>query len=290
MSVPPTISLDALLARYDGFLVDAYGVLLDRSGALPGAAALLARLDALGKPWLVMTNAASRAPAMLAAEFATVGLPIPPERILTAGALLQAHLARAGLVGAPCLVLGPPEAQDEVARAGGYVLSPQAADDAVALIVADQKGVCWPDDVDTALSLALRRYDAGEPLPLILCNPDLIYPLAPGRFGLTAGSIATLIEAVLHARYPERRPEFARLGKPHAPMFDAACRQLNVARPVMLGDQLDTDIRGALDYGLDAVLVGTGLAPRGDPATWPVRPTWWLESLVGGPEVRASDS
>ncbi|NCA72363.1 MAG: hypothetical protein EOM91_20295 [Sphingobacteriia bacterium] len=37
----PLTDLAALRRRYDGFLLDAYGVLLDGERALPGAAALL---------------------------------------------------------------------------------------------------------------------------------------------------------------------------------------------------------------------------------------------------------
>lgn len=274
----PSITLEALLARYDGLLLDAYGVLLDQSGALPGAVALIERLNALNKPWLVVTNAASRGPAALAAAFAARGLAIPPERILTAGALVAPYLTAAGFVGARCLVLGPAAAQAEVARAGGQVVS--QSEDAEVLIIADQQDVRWPDDIDAAVNLVIRRCDHRLPLALLLCNPDLLYPLAPGRYGVTAGGIAALIEAVLRERYPERTLSFTRLGKPYAPMFTEARRRLNVARPVMLGDQLHTDIRGALAHGIDAVLVGTGLAPRGDPTTWPIHPTWWLESLV----------
>ncbi|WP_200389725.1 HAD-IA family hydrolase [Thiocapsa imhoffii] len=71
-----------------------------------------------------------------------------------------------------------------------------------------------------------------------------------------------------------------RLGKPSRAIFEVACRQLGASRPVMLGDQLATDIAGALGAGLDAVLVGTGLAPVAGPAGNRVRPTWALPSLM----------
>ena len=58
-------SLDALVETYDGFLIDAYGVLVDKNSAMPGARDLLARLDAAGRPWLVVTNSASRLPETL---------------------------------------------------------------------------------------------------------------------------------------------------------------------------------------------------------------------------------
>lgn len=285
MSMPPLVPMpvpiidrERLLAAYDGLLLDAYGVLLDRSGALPGAADLLQRLDTLGKPWLVVTNAASRPPEALAAEFAKVGLTIDPARILTSGDILAPTFDQLGLRGAACLLLGPASARGYVERAGGRLARADEEDAVAALIVADQD-VRFPDDLDRALTLMLRRLDAGLPLALLLCNPDLLYPLAPGRFGCTAGALAAILEAVLDERYPQRALRFMRLGKPYPPIFTEARRRLGVARPAMLGDQLATDIRGALENGIDAVLVGTGLAPGGDPATWAPRPTWYLPSL-----------
>jgi ribonucleotide monophosphatase NagD (HAD superfamily) len=47
---------------------------------------------------------------------------------------------------------------------------------------------------------------------------------------------------------------------------------------VMVGDQLETDIRGARDFGLDSVLVAGGVsaASAGDG----LGPTWRLRSLA----------
>jgi ribonucleotide monophosphatase NagD (HAD superfamily) len=97
----------ALRRRYDGLLLDAYGVLLDGERALPGAAASLDDLERDGCAWLVVTNAASRLPETPSQEFATVGLAIPPERILTSGELLSDPGAAGDLRGVRALVLGP---------------------------------------------------------------------------------------------------------------------------------------------------------------------------------------
>lgn len=275
----PEASLEALIETYDGFLIDAYGVLVDKRSAMPGANELLTRLDAAGKPWLVVTNSASRLPEDLSAELEALGLRIAPERFLTSGGLLVEHFAQHGLVGNRCVVLGPRESHVYVERAAGQVVELEEGTEAEVLIVADQKNVRYLQDMNLAVSLMLRRMDAGRPLHLLLCNPDLIYPVAPGHFGFTAGGLATMLEAVLRERYPFELNGFVRLGKPHRPIFEAARRRLGAHRPIMIGDQLGTDILGATHCGIDSVLVGTGLAPRSDPATWPVRPTWFLPSL-----------
>jgi HAD superfamily hydrolase (TIGR01459 family) len=278
-ALPPLLGLDELAARYDGVLIDAYGVLVDKTRALPGAVELLRRLDAAGRPWLVVTNSASRLPETLSAEFAALGIHIPPERMLTSGMLLAEHFQRFGLAGRRCVVLGPRESRVYTERAGGRVVALDENTDAEVLVVADQKDVRMPADMDLVVSLMLRRLDAGRPLALLLCNPDLIYPVRPGRFGFTAGGLAAMLEAVLRDRWPDRGPRFLRLGKPNRPIFDAACRRLGTTRALMIGDQLGTDIAGAARCGLDSLLVGSGLAPSGEPHTWPVCPTWYRPSL-----------
>ncbi len=114
----PLTDLAALRGRYDGFLLDAYGVLLDGERALPGAAALLDDLERDGCPWLVVTNAASRLPETLSRGFTAVGLKIPPERILTSGALLADACVAGDLQGVRALVIGPEGSRCYAERAG----------------------------------------------------------------------------------------------------------------------------------------------------------------------------
>ena len=279
--LPPRLPLDQIIADYDGVLIDAYGVLVDRHRALPGAIELIDLLDRHGRPWLVVTNSASRLPGALAAELSALGVPVPAERVLTSGELLAPHLAAAGLTGARGMLLGPAQSWDYLDRAGLERVAPAADVDAEVIVIADQKGVRFPDDLDHCLSLMIRRLEADQPLALVLCNPDLLYPVADGRYGLTAGALAALMEAVLRERWPGRGLGFVRLGKPNAPIYAEACRRIGASQPLMIGDQLGTDILGAVRYGIDSLLVGSGLAPGGPAASWPVRPTWYLPSLAG---------
>ncbi|WP_462321584.1 HAD-IIA family hydrolase [Halochromatium sp.] len=291
-------TISALKQRYDGFLLDAYGVLLDKQQALPGAADLLRDLTQDQVPWLVVTNAASRLPETLSAEFAAFGLEVPAERILTSGSLLADAEVAGPLVGLRALVLGPDESAIYAERAGAQVVTLSDDVEADAIIVADQKGVRWPEHMNQTLSLLMRQLDAGLPPRLLLCNPDLIYPVRSDlprslQVGFTAGALAAMIEAVLQAHWPDAGLRFERLGKPSPAIFAAALRQLGasgpisrpVSHPVMLGDQLGTDIAGANAAGIDSVLVGTGLAPTPGSAASDVEPTWHLPSLAQSSET-----
>ena len=61
-ALPTPARLADLLDRYDAFLLDAYGVLNDAGGALPGAAALIAELERRAAPWVIITNEVAAAP------------------------------------------------------------------------------------------------------------------------------------------------------------------------------------------------------------------------------------
>jgi len=275
-AVPRTARVVELVDAYDGFLLDAYGVLKDAAGALPGAVELLYRLRAAGKPYLVVTNDASRLPDTVSRSLAALGLDVAPSAVVTSGSLLAPHFAARGLAGARCLVLGTPDSYRYVEEAGGALAPLDGRAEIDALVVCDDDGYDLRRGLDAAVSAGVRALDAGRDLALVLPNPDLVYPKGGGLFGVTAGSIALVVEAALRRRYPDRGLAFVALGKPRPAMFEEARRRLGVARPLMVGDQLETDIAGALAVGIDAVLV-EGVS-RWSPGA-AVEPTWLLPSL-----------
>jgi HAD superfamily hydrolase (TIGR01450 family) len=270
-----------LIERYDVFFLDAYGVLVSSTGPLDGAASFLARLHGAGKSFLILSNDASRSPETSRARYRRFGLPISPGQILTSGSLLGDHFVEAGLAGARTIVLGTEDSADYVRDAGGV---PVAAYDETAevLVVADDDGYDLLETVNQVVTVLLTRCDRGQKTHLLLPNPDLLFPRGEGAFGITAGSIAAMIEKILQLREPSGSLRFVPLGKPHAPMFAAAMRRSpsqDKSRVVMVGDQVVTDIRGARDFGIDSVFVQTGIGREADCALHGVDPTWLLPRL-----------
>jgi HAD superfamily hydrolase (TIGR01450 family) len=277
----PAIAMGRLLAAYRGILLDAYGVLITHDGAMPGAAALVERLHATNVAYLVLTNDASRSPRASADRYREMGLPIPADRIITSGSLLRPYLEENGLRGARCVVLGTGDSVRYVEDAGGIVVPTEPDADAQCLIVCDERGYPLRESLDAAITLLYRRIDCGQPVRLILPNPDLVYPAGEGRFGFTAGAVAVLLEAGLRRRYPHREDlRFERLGKPHPLIFEEAMRRLGTRNVILVGDQLDTDIRGAAECGIDSALALTGITPRDALGhAGAVLPTYVLASL-----------
>lgn len=276
---PTTIA--ALLARYDVFFLDAYGVLVRSNGPLPGAARFLDRLRDAGKSFLIVSNDASRAPETTWRRYRGFGLAIDLDQIVTSGQLLVDHFAGAGLIGARTIVLGPPDSTDYVRQAGGVPVS-HDDDSAEVVVVADDDGFDLLEALNQVVTVLLTRLDRGDRTHLVLPNPDLVFPRAHAAYGITSGAIAAIIESVLRLRDPSGRLRFEPLGKPHAPIFRAAVRRSptqDLARIVMVGDQIVTDIRGAADFGLDSVFVESGIGRLADGAVHGVLPTWVLPSI-----------
>jgi ribonucleotide monophosphatase NagD (HAD superfamily) len=175
-------------------------------------------------------------------------------------------------------VLGPPDSVRYVEDAGGVIVPPHEAFDV--LVIGDESGPPFIEWVDAALSSLVAAIDAGRPVHLVVPNPDLIYPGGKG-FGFAAGTVANMFEGALALRYPSRRDlRFVRLGKPNPPIFEEAMRRAGPSRVVMIGDTLETDVRGARAAGLDAVWIETGVTaeiPEHTPAD--LRPTWRMTDL-----------
>ncbi len=277
----PTIEMEVLISRYAVLLLDAYGVLVTEAGGLPSAAELIQELNRRQKPYYILTNDASKQPLTASKRFHSYGLAIELQRVITSGSLLAGYFKEKHLAGARCAVLGPEDCAKYVTDAGGKIVPPAAGFDA--LVIGNESGYPFVETVDTVITELFHKVDRREPVHLILPNPDLIYPKAGGGFGLASGSIAGLIEAALQLRYPGSGSlKFDRLGKPHAAIFKEALKRSGTMDMVMIGDQLETDIRGANAFGLDCALVGTGVTDLsgGDLAARHLQPTYLLPSLA----------
>ena len=272
------VTIDELVERYSALLFDAYGVLSYTVGALPGAVDLINRLNEMGKPYYVLTNDSSALPENRAARYRKVGLNVDSERLITSGSLLKGYFTEHGLRGARCVVLGTEDSAEYVRLAGGAVVS--AADGFDVVVVGDQSGFPFVQGVNAVLSALFRMIDAGDAPRLVLPNPDLVYPNDVG-FGMASGSVALIIEAALRQRYPKREElEFERLGKPNEAIFEEAVKLTGTRDMVMLGDTLETDIRGANAFGIDSVLVAGGVTPADGLEGAVDVPTYWIKGLM----------
>src|SRR5262245_41304324 len=191
MSTIPDVTVEELIARYDTLLFDAYGVLVHRAGALPGAASVIDRLNRSGKPYYIPTNDASKLPETAAARYRGFGLDLVAGQIVTSGSLLAPYFAEHRLVGSRCFVLGPSDSARYVEQAGGRLVGPGEAFEV--LVIGDESGFPFLETMDATLSGLFSALDRNRSIRLLLPNPDSLYPSGCG-FGFGAGSLAAMFE------------------------------------------------------------------------------------------------
>lgn len=266
----------SLLPRYRALVFDAYGVLVAGGVPYPGVPALL---RGLSLPWVILTNDASRAPEVIAARYEGA---VAPDRIVSSGLMAQEHLAEHH-AGARVGVLGPPPARVLVERAGCEAAPFAEADPESLEVVAlmDEAGYDWQRELTRLANLIRRRPE----VPVLVPNPDLLFPTAEGDVGIAAGSLAALIEAATGVRA-------RRFGKPQPDAFERAVARLRDDLPdlapsevLMVGDTLTTDVVGGQAAGLDTALVLSGNTGADEVARAieraGVRPTWVVPGVVG---------
>ena len=264
---PAVVNVDLLLEHYDAIAFDSYGVLVDGIDPLPGAIEFTERLSAAGKPWVLATNDASRLNVGRLEVMQGQGFGIEDYQVISAGSLLRRFFEDRGIAGTQCIATGYGDSVEFV-RLGGCTPVGLTPDDDVSksLAIAGITGYDWFEATSDMLSLIIRRMDAGNPLHLVVPNPDVLYPDGIDRFSIGPGGLAEMIETAVSRRFgDDDAVKFTKLGKPYAPMFDAIKERLNgYKRVAFVGDQLHTDIAGANSAGFDSVLIGTGITRWND--------------------------
>jgi HAD superfamily hydrolase (TIGR01450 family) len=259
---PLALTFSALRERHAALLFDAYGVLIDAGGALPGAVEAIATLDRAQQPFLVVTNDASRSPENAATRLQRLGFAIRPAHIMSSGMMIAPALVETLPPGSRVVVLGTPDSAEYARGAGMEVVEASNEAPADAVVIADEGGFDLLEALDDVLSMVAVAAAAGRTPRLLLANPDLIYPAGPGRFGVTAGSLALVIEHSLRRILGAGAPTFEPLGKPATRIFTEAIARVGTRDAVMIGDQLETDIIGAASAGLATALILGGVTTR----------------------------
>lgn len=228
-------------------LADLDGVVYRGPGAIPGAVEQLNRAaDSVRLGYL--TNNASRTDETVAAHLRELGLRVEARDVVTSPQAAVALLARTVPAGSRVLVVGGDGLVDELEKAG-FAVTRSADDDPAAVVQGFAPHVGWEHLAEASFALAERP--GRDPLPWIATNTDWTIPVARG---LAPGN-GTLVSAVHTA--VQRLPVFA--GKPETPIFEAAFERFGTRNALMIGDRLDTDIKGAQAAGIPSLQVLTGV-------------------------------
>ncbi len=241
-----------------GVLLDIAGVVIDGSSPIEGAVEAIARLRNAGLPIRFVSNTTRSTRDALFQKIANAGVALPIDELFT-----PARAARDWLIhhdASPLLLVHPALAPDFVGLPEGNRLAVVIGDAAHAFDYA-------------ALNDAFRALQDGAEFLALAANRS--FQDIDGRLSLDAGPFVAALEYACG-----RKAEV--VGKPSAAFFAAALGSMNcpASEAVMIGDDVDSDVAGALQAGIGAaVLVRTGKYRAGDEGKAARRPTAIADDL-----------
>ncbi len=245
---------------FRGLLLDLEGVLHQGDVPIPGAAEALKGLQDGGLAIRYLTNTTTRPRRAIAERLQGLGFAVKTEAVFSPPAAAADLLSQIG-AGRIHLAAAAELAED---LAGFDIVA--AAPDAVVL------GDLYKDFTWTRLNGLFQMVAAGA--PLIALHKNRVSRRQEG-ISLDLGPFVAALEygAGIEARV---------VGKPSREFFDLALDSLGLApeEVVMVGDDIEADIGGALSAGLAAVQVRTGKYHPQDDAHPTVKPTARIESIA----------
>ena len=225
------------MAKCQGVLLDLDGVIYVGGAVLPGSLAAVNRLRAAGLPIRFVTNTTRTPHRLLLARLRGMGVAVAEEELFTPAQAARALITRERLT--PRLLVHPALAED---------FAGLPAHDGREAVVLGDAGDAFSY---AAMNAAFRALGRGAAF-LALAN-NRYFRDEDGGLSLDAGPFVAALSFA-------SRCEPVVLGKPAAAFFHAALASMGVApeNAVMVGDDVESDVGGAMAAGLAGILVRTG--------------------------------
>jgi HAD superfamily hydrolase (TIGR01450 family) len=233
-----------LLRRKKLFLFDLDGVFYrgKESRVKIGGTRAVEALRAEGRELFVLTNNSTDTAETVCQRLVEFDIPVKVEEVLTSGRMAAEYLSdRHGPV--RYFLVGEGGLDSEMRRCGHTRVEGEEAD---YVVIGLDRGVTY-ELLDHAARLA--RNGAG----IVATHDSALFMYKSGP-AMAAGPFVRAIEYASGKRATV-------IGKPSPLMFRMALRRAGRKKQeaVMIGDQLDTDISGAVRAGIDPILVTSGV-------------------------------
>jgi NagD protein len=245
-----------------GYLIDMDGVIYRGSEAVPGAAEFIAYLQDESIPYLFLTNNSTYTPLDVVVKLRKFDIETSVDHVYTS-ALATAEFVHKQKPNGTAFVIGEGgllNALNDV----HYAISREHPD----YVIVGEGRVLNFELVEQA-----HRHIANG-ASLISTNADTWCPTDSGpRPG--CGAIVALLESATGKRAYH-------VGKPNPFMMRAARKRIGLATDevIMVGDTMETDIRGATDLGFQSILVLTGSSTVETLRDFPFAPSRVVSSVA----------
>mmetsp|Transcript_30782 Transcript_30782/g.75049 ORF Transcript_30782/g.75049 Transcript_30782/m.75049 type:complete len:390 (-) Transcript_30782:240-1409(-) len=329
MAMPPPSSFDAtstqlifgiegIAEKYDGIILDQFGVLHDGKKALAGAREAVEKLLEMKKTVMILSNTTRRSWSCLKL---LRELGFPSDKFC--GALTSGEhawhrirdMVSKGELGRKCLWLGRvyPEKDkknDEYPNGLGLEFVAHVDDaDFILLkglsVIAKGTGQVRPIGYNFSKSGELRgelkqifEKAARKKLPVHCLNPDRVSVLPDGSLAYQPGTLASLYKELLRVD-GNGKGLVTIYGKPtrESMLQCLAMMKTEASRALMVGDSLEHDIQGANNAGVDSLFIATGIHSSHTISRMPSRVfsstcaalvaagTWVLSAGSGSPKM-----
>lgn len=245
-----------------GYLIDMDGVIYRGSEVIPGAAEFVRFLQEEGVPHLFLTNNSTYTPLDVVVKLRKFGIETTVDHVYTS-ALATAEFVHKQRPQGTAYVIGEGGLLNALHEVN-YAISRESPD----YVIVGEGRVLNYEMVEIA-----HRLIAGG-AALVSTNADTWCPTDAGpRPG--CGAIAAMLEAATGRKAYH-------VGKPNPFMMRAARKKIDLTTDevIMIGDTMETDIRGATDLGFRSILVLTGSASLESVKEYPFQPTHIVASVA----------
>jgi 4-nitrophenyl phosphatase len=251
------------LSSYRNLIIDVDGVLRRAKQALPGAPEFLPWLGRHGIDYRIVTNNAMATQRQFCDAFSAMGIHTDERHIISSSTGAAWYLKQIAPQGGTVYIVGEDGIRHALLSEGLFTLNEEKAD---FVVVAIDRTFTYEK---MSRACTLIRNGAR----FIATNTDATYPMETGLIP-GAGSVVAGVQTCAGVK-----PTV--IGKPERILMDMALAEMGARREetAALGDRLDTDIAGAVNAGMDSILVLTGVNSREEAATSPWQPALIFDDL-----------
>jgi len=262
---PAICDVAEMLEDVRALLIDLDGVLYVEEEPIAGAVEAVERLRGRGVTLRFVTNTTAHSRDRTLAKLARLGFSVAGRELVTPAALAVQHCREQGHQRVALIM------NEEVKR--DFAELQESADHTDAVIIGDL-GPAFGYDV---LNRAFRQVMGGAELIALQKNR---YWMRADGLSLDVGPFVAAIE------FATGREAYV-VGKPARGFFDQVLAELGVraAAAAMVGDDIESDIGGALRAGLAAILVRTGKYREERVRESGIEPTVVVGSIAGVPTL-----